>query len=101
MARLFISQNRLDAWAGEDRIRVKDDLMTLQGDGRAFRLRAAVRFLKVSGQGIDPHMLVGKVKTLSAIAELGGDHFHESVIVGDTAYDVQNGFLGEPITTGA
>jgi hypothetical protein len=99
MARLFISQTRLTAWAGEDRVKVDGDLMTLSGDGRSFRLRAAVRFLKVSGPGVDPHLLVGKVKTVEALEELGGEHFYESVLLGDTAYDVQNGFLGDPVTT--
>ncbi len=101
MARLFISQTRLTAWAGEDRVRVDGDLMTLSGDGRSFRLHAAVRFLKVAGQGVDAHLLVGKVKTVEAVEKLGGEHFHESVLVGETAYDVQNGFLGDPVPQGA
>ena len=101
VARLFISQNRLDTWSGEDRVKVDGDVMTLSGDGRAFRIRPAVRFLKVSGNGADPHLLVGKVKTVDAVHGLGGEHFHEAVLVGETAYDVQNGFLGDPIPQGA
>ena len=48
MARLVISQERLDSWAAEERISVEGDVMTLSGDGRAFRLAPAVRFMKVA-----------------------------------------------------
>jgi hypothetical protein len=101
VARLFISQGRLDAWSAEDRVRIHDDLMTLSGDGRSFRLRAAIRFVKVSSDGGDPHQLVGRVKLLEDLARLGGEQFMESVIVGETAYEVQSGFVGEPVAAGA
>lgn len=97
MARLFISQSRLDAWSSEERVRIDADVMTLAGDGRSFRLRPAIRFLRVSGDGSDPHQLIGRVKLLDDLPRLGGEQFMESVIVGDTAYDVQSGFLGEPV----
>lgn len=97
MARLFISQNRLDNWSVEDRIKVDGDLMTLVGDGRSFKIKPAVRFMKVSGEGADPHGLLGKVKTIDALTKLGGEHYMDSVILGDTAYDVQTGFIGEPV----
>ena len=100
MARLFISQGRLDAWSVEQRVSVREDVMTLAGDGRSFRLRPAVRFLKVAGQGADPNQLVGRVKATEDVVRLGGDRFGESVIVGETAYDVQSGFLGDPLASG-
>jgi hypothetical protein len=102
VARLFISQGRLDAWSAEDRVRIQDDIMTLAGDGRSFRLRPAIRFLKVSshdGEVADPHQLIGRVKLVDDLPGLGGEQFMESVIVGDVAYDVQTGFLGEPLTS--
>ena len=80
-------------------MRIQDDIMTLSGDGRAFRLRPAIRFLKVSGGdgAQDPYQLIGRVKLLDDLAQIGGEQFMESVILGETAYDVQSGFLGEPI----
>jgi len=74
--------------------------MTLSGDGRAFRLRPAIRFLKVSGGADvqDPNQLIGRVKLLDDLLQLGGEQFMESVIVGEVAYDVQTGFLGEPVS---
>jgi hypothetical protein len=97
MARLFISQDRLDAWTMEHRVAVEGDRMTLADDGRSFRIRPAVRFLRVSGPDADPHDLVGKVKDEVALADLGADQYMNSVIMGDTAYDVQPGFLGDPL----
>ena|SRR5512143_914437 len=97
VARLFISQGRLDTWSSEDRIRIQDDIMTLSGDGRSFRLRPAIRFLKVAGDGADPHQLIGRVKLVDDLTRMGGEQFMESVILGETAYDVQSGFLGEPL----
>jgi hypothetical protein len=102
VARLFISQGRLDAWSSEDRVKLDADIMTLAGDGRSFRLRPAIRFLRISGQAsptpaADPHQLVGRVKLLDDLARIGGEQFMESVIVGDTAYDIQSGFVGEPL----
>ena len=97
MARLFISQDRLDNWAAEDRVKVEGDRMTLSGDGRAFKIATAVRFMEVSGGGEDVSALVGKVRTIDQLEAEGGEHYMDSVIIGDTAYDVQQGFLGVPI----
>lgn len=101
MARLFISQDRLDAWTAEQRVAVTGDLMTLADDGRAFRIRPAVRFLRTSGTDGDPHDLIGKVKDDQALAAIGADHYMNSVILGETAYDVQPGFLGDPVRRNA
>ena len=100
MARLFISQERLDSWSAEDRVSVQGDVMTLANDNRSFRLKPAVRFMKVSGAGADPNGLLGKVKTIEALSAQGGEHYMDSVIFGETAYDVQQGFLGDPVVAG-
>lgn len=78
-------------------MKIQDDVMTLSGDGRSFRLRPAVRFVKVSGDAADVHSLVGRVKAVDELGRIGGEHFLESVIVGETAYDVQTGFLGDAV----
>lgn len=100
MARLFISQDRLDAWSAEDRVKVEGDRMTLTGDGRSFKIASAVRFMRVSGGGADGANLLGRVRTIAQLEAEGGEHYMDSVIVGDTAYDVQQGFLGTPFVEG-
>jgi hypothetical protein len=95
---LFISEKRLDAWSSEDRVKIDADIMTLSGDGRSFRLKPAVRFMKISGGDgqDDPMKLIGKVKLVEFVTKQGGEHLGSSVILGEIAYDVQSGFLGEP-----
>ena len=100
MARLFISQERLDAWSVEQRVTLTGDIMTLSDDGRAFKIMPAVRFLRVAGEATDPNDLVNTVQDERALDEMGADHYMYSVILGETAYDVQPGFLGEPIPRG-
>jgi hypothetical protein len=97
MARLFISQERLDTWSAEHRVELDGDVMTLAEDGRSFRIRPAVRFLKLSGAENDPNQLLGTVRDEAALAEMGADYYMNSVILGEVAYDVQPGFLGDPI----
>lgn len=97
MARLFISEERLDAWAAENRVRVDGDTMLLVEDGRSFTIRPAVHFVKVAGSDADPADLVGKVKDQQSLGEMGAEQYMNSVIIGDTAYDVECGFLGDPI----
>ncbi|MEZ4368942.1 MAG: hypothetical protein R2939_22075 [Kofleriaceae bacterium] len=97
MARLFISTDRLEAWTAEGRAALDGEHMTLIELSRSFKIRAAVRFIGVTGDDADPHQLVGLVKDVEQLAAMGADHMADSVIYVDTAYKVQNGFLGEPI----
>jgi hypothetical protein len=97
MAQLFISQDRLDAWNAEQRVSLAGDIMTLSDDGRSFRIRPAVRFLRVAGSTDDPNQLIDTVRDEHSLDEMGADHYMYSVILGETAYDVQPGFLGEPL----
>jgi hypothetical protein len=97
MAQLFISQERLDAWSAELRVSLAGDVMTLTDDGRCFRIRPAVRFLRVAGGSDDPNQLLDTVRDEHSLDEMGADHYMYSVILGETAYDVQPGFLGEPL----
>jgi len=100
MARLFISQARLDNWTFEERVAVKGDVMTLSKDGRSFKLSPAVRFVKLAGADIDPHKLIGRVKTEDQLAQMGAEHYLESCLVGEIAYDVQTGWVGLPLPSG-
>lgn len=97
MSRLFISVERLDAWTAEGRAALEGDRMTLTELGRAFAMKPAVCFVRAAGGDSDPHDLVGRVKSKDALDEMGADCFEKSVIYRDTAYDVIDGFVGEPL----
>lgn len=93
--RVFFPQQALDSWLEQGRIALVDDEMTLKPDGQRYRLTSAIRVMAEVAEGTDPHGLVGKVKTLEQIAELGGDQQSDSLVLGDNAYQVIEGFLGD------
>ena len=95
--RLFLSQMVLDRWLGEGKVEVDDDVMTTLPDRRGFKIKTAVLFqTELTGAG-DAPALLGRVKDLEQLAVLGGDYSAGSVIVGDLAYEVTEGFVGETI----
>lgn len=97
MSRLFISVERLDNWTTEGRASLEGDRMTLTELNRSFAMKPAVHFVRSAGSDGDPHDLVGRVKSKDVLDEMGADCFEKSVIYKDTAYDVIEGFIGEPI----
>ncbi|HUS27309.1 MAG TPA: hypothetical protein VMZ53_02340 [Kofleriaceae bacterium] len=98
MSRLFISVDRLDAWTSEGRAALEGDHMTLIELGRRFSMTPAVCFVKTMGGGEDdPYDLVGRVKSKPQLDEMGAEQLANSVIYQDMAYDVIDGFIGEPL----
>ncbi len=95
--RLFVAQSTLDRWLEESRVSVDGEVMTTSPEAHEFTLKTAVLFREeVTGAG-DAAGLLGRVKDLEQIAALGGDYSSGSVILGDVAYEVLEGFVGEPI----
>lgn len=97
--RVFFPQQSLDTWLEQGRVALVGDELTITPEGRRFLLTSAVRFTAEVAEGRDPHDLVGKVKDLEQVRALSGEHSSNSVIIGDNAYDVIDGFLGEPLPT--
>jgi hypothetical protein len=95
---LFVSQAMLETWAEQGKIDFAGNVLTLlagEGKGRSYALEPAVRFLKILGADEDPHGLLHKVKSCAQLRELGAEPVDDSCILGDTAYEVQPGFLAE------
>jgi uncharacterized protein YbjT (DUF2867 family) len=97
VSRLFISVERLEAWSAEGRAAFDGDRMTLTELGRAFSMTPAVHFAKVTGEDHDPNELVGLVRSKAELDAMGAEQLANSVIFRDTAYDVIDGFIGEPL----
>jgi hypothetical protein len=96
MGRLFVSQDQMDRWTSEGKVRLDDDLMLLPALGRSFRLRSAVYFTQaVDGQ--DAQRLIGRVKTAEQLVEMNAEHYGASVIVGEIGYECEEGFVGVPV----
>lgn len=99
--RLFLTQDALERWVSEGRAKIEGEELSDATTGQKFRLIMGVRFLsEVTGQGDTAH-LVGKVKDVEQIAALSAEHMRDSVILGDRAYSVVEGFVGTPLVRDA
>src|SRR4051812_11157714 len=91
---LFVPQSVLDKWSEQGRIQVDGNVLTILGEGKNFSLTQAVRFMKMEAGG-DTAGLLQKGKTTDAPKQMGAEHYMESVILGENAYQVQQGFLAD------
>jgi len=91
---LFIAHDKLSQWESEGKVTFTDNILTLIAEKRKYSLVVAVRFLRVVGDDPDVSALVGKVRTRDQLKTLGAEHMMGSVILKDTAYEVQEGFVG-------
>jgi hypothetical protein len=91
---LFVPQSVLDKWSESGRIAVEGNVLTILGENKDFALTSAVRFLKMEA-GEDTAGLLQKVKTTDALKQMGAEQYMESVILGECAYQVQQGFLAD------
>lgn len=95
--RIFVSTPTLDQWLEKGRIEVAGETMTLKPEGQQFRLKTAVHILKEVAGGGDAAKLVGRVKDIEQLEAMGAEHVSDSVVLNDDAYEVVEGFVGEPI----
>ena len=96
-AKVFIAQPAIDGWVSGDQVELQGDTLVFLADGRRLKLVPGTFFVTVSDGGPDPHGLVGKVKDQDEMTRLGAEQYMTSVILGDTAYDVEPGFVGTPV----
>src|SRR4051794_41145450 len=95
--RVFFPQAALDEWLATDRVDLVRDELTIISENRKFRIVEAVRILREVAGAPDEQELVGKVKSMNYLAELGAEILEQSMILGEAAYDVVPGFVGAPI----
>jgi hypothetical protein len=95
VTKLFLPQAQLEEWALEDKADVRDGRLVVMVEGGAsFPVVPAVHFLQlVSGE--DTHGLVARVKTEEQLQRLGGEQMADSVLIGDSAYEVVPGYVTE------
>ncbi len=95
--RVFFPQMLLDVWTADERVEVTGDQLVLRNEGRRYLISEAVHVIRDAAGGGDALGLVGKVKTLEQLTEVSAEVFENSMIVGEDAYDVVAGFIGEPM----
>lgn len=94
MPAVFLSNDMLQQWSDQGKVKLDDTVLTLLGENRTVALTPAVRFTAMI-DGTDTEKLLGKVKTTAWLAEFGAEHYMDSVILGDVGYTVVEGFLGD------
>jgi hypothetical protein len=99
--RIFVSQKRVQQWTEEGRVHIEGNQMTLPELGRMFRLTEAFYVERAVSDGGDVLGIKGRVKTRNQIAQLGGEVFLNSLVIGDAAYEGDPGFVGEPMQRSA
>ena len=96
----FFTQKMIEKWAQEKKVHFDGNtLEVLIGKTVSYVLKPATRFLKLV-EGEDTLGIKRKVLTKEHLDSLGADLYMNSVIIGETAYEVEPGFIVEGMTSG-
>lgn len=90
--KLFLPQSTLEEWATADKADVHDRALVVTGEPVRYPVEPAVHVMSLVS-GPDEHQLLKKVKTDAQLAELGAERLSDSVVAGETAYDVESGYV--------
>jgi hypothetical protein len=94
--KVFIPQGAIDSWVSAEHAELSGSALSFRLLPGSLELVPASFFQRISAGKDDPHGLVGKVLDEQAILALGGETYMNSVLVGETAYDIEPGFLAAP-----
>jgi hypothetical protein len=94
VTRLFLPQATLEEWALEDKADLEDGRLVVANEPGSYPVTPAVHFLRLV-TGADENDLIGRVKTEEQLATLGAEHMADSVVLGETAFEVVPGYLTE------
>ncbi len=95
--KVFIPQELVDTWVTSDKIDIAGEMLTFRTGGISLRVVPGCYFDHVSGGSDEGPKLLGRAKTKAAVNALGAETYLNSVIVGETAYDVVVGLIAKPI----
>lgn len=98
MPKVFISVDALEEKTASGTATVSGEIVTFAELDKTAHLAPAVYFQRIAGGDPDALRLLGRVKSEAELREMGADHQASSVIVGETAYDVVEGFLGTVVS---
>lgn len=92
--RFFISEEALARLMETEGAALDGSALSMPGRKLAVDVTEAVYVLREVAGEPDKADLVGKVRSVESLATAGADYYRGSVIVGDNAYDVVEGYLG-------
>lgn len=96
-ARSFIVQRELEEWIASGVAVVNDGHFFVTESGARYRLVEAARVLHEASGNPDAYELVGQIKSLGHLGELGAEVLGTSMILGDNAYEVELGWIALPV----
>jgi hypothetical protein len=96
--KFFLPQDVVDSWIAADRVELSGEVMTFRTQQVVLRLVPGYFFDRVSGGSDEGHDLLGRAKTKAAVLALGAEVYMNSMILGETAYDVTLGFIAKPLS---
>jgi len=96
---VFIPQDTLNIWSDEGKVELNNQTLLLPIEKTSIELQAAVHIKALEEGCVDVANLLGKVKTVEQLKGMGAEHYMDSVIHGDAAYKVVEGFKGLIIST--
>ena len=97
MKALFMTGEKLEEYTSKEVVSLEGDVLEITAKKLKYKLSSAIRVIKcVSSEG-DPNNIVGKALTLENIKELNAEYYPGSLIVGEEAYETEEGFLGSPL----
>lgn len=92
--KLFLPQAQLEEWALDEKADVRDGVLVVTGEEGVYPVSPAVHIVQLV-MGEDASRLVAKVKTEDQLKSLGAEQMADSVLLGETAYEVVPGYLAE------
>lgn len=97
--RIFFPLDSVEEWSNEGKVEVRGNELVVVADARRYNLEDAAHVVReVSGTEC-PRSLPGKVKSKTVLEELGAELYDTSMVLGDNAYDVVQGWLGTPASS--
>jgi hypothetical protein len=92
--KLFLPQSTLEEWAIAEKADLSDGKLVVAESKVGYPVTPAVHFKSVAS-GTDEQKLLERVKTEEQLKKLGAEHDTGTVILGENAYDVAEGFVAE------
>ncbi len=94
--KLFLPQKTLEDWATAEKADLADGRLVVKEPRSSHPVTPGVHFQKlVSGE--DTQGLLGRVKTNAQLHALGAEQLGDSCLVGETAYEVVEGYVTEVV----
>ncbi len=90
--KLFLPQKTLEEWISAEKADLEDGKLIVREGKTSHAVTAGVHFVKVVS-GSDSNQLTGRVKTMKQLDELGAEHMMDSVLLGETAFEVIPGYI--------